>query len=107
MSVCEITPKERAEIIHREIHCAHPDSNRCLEFICAQISEAESEALNEVMPMRDKVSYWEEKYQKAYPEGFRAAREKAKAIAEDRGGCRCTSPECENNIARRIGEMMP
>ncbi len=77
--------KERAEKVWLEIARYH--DKRCQELIAAQISEAEREA---------------------YKEGWNAAREKAKGIAENID-CEADWGCCMegNTIADRISQMSP
>lgn len=79
---------ERAEKIHFEIHGPHAHSmqERCLEFIAAQITEAEREAMNlghcEIHGIKRGIVCTVCVVDAAYQNGFRAARAKAAGVAD-------------------------
>ncbi len=109
-----MTPQERAEKILPQLKWFVEYNENGFPYLLAQIEEAEREAYK-----RGEQS--QKSCEKSYAEGFRAAREKAKEIAEEFDqscGCLpkcdsyghedlCTVANTEPTIAQRIGEMEP
>ncbi len=107
-----MTPQERAEIIVLATRQdRYAKATVLLEFIAAQIEEAEREAVRTSV---NTFSLTKQEVDKCYAEGYRAARDKAKGIAEEHGKrIRFESSHEEgfhdgaDTIAQCIGELEP
>ncbi len=102
-----MTPKERAEKIWDEAE----SSGDPIDFIQAEIEEAEREAIERIMvdERREQARLINER-DNAYFKGFAAARETAKGIAKVHPCAIGTGSEvcnCDLEIAERIASMTP
>ncbi len=104
-----MTPTERAEKI-LSFEGSHSDNKFFTEFLIAQIEEAQREAVEwkvkEILSEPGMMAHW----QKGVDYGFRAAKEKAKRIAQSHECSIARLSEtcnCDIEIAQRIGSLEP